>query len=628
MGDHTNYNDAQKRAVYHNKGPAMILAGPGSGKTTVIVGRIRHLIETLGVQPSSILVITYTKAAALSMQQRFIREMKGQVMPVTFGTFHAVFYQIIKEHSYFNQHSLLSENEKYHLIKSLYYEEEVSNDTYVSLLKCISLYKNGFLLDQLPLPIEQEEFSSLYQKFCQKCNVLGKLDFDDMLLNCFQLLEKSPYILEKWQKRFSYIMIDEFQDSNFIQYMTIRMLALPENNLFVVGDDDQSIYGFRGASPQIMQQFLRDYDSAVKITLEINYRSRTEIIQVANQIIMNNSRRIHKNMKPFTIFDRYHEMQAVHIKYFHSHEEQSEYIVKRLMDLYQLFPYEEMAVIFRTNQEAELFTDYLDASKVPYYFGAGKKTVSSHFIVQDILAYFELALGKGQRKDLLSVMNKPDRKISGIHFLKEEIDLKETEAFLRKCGNDKQADAIKLLFSQFQLLTKLSPFLAINMIRKGMGYDRWLSEKAGKDRKLYESYMDIMDGVMKDARMFTQLEDFLGYLTSTKGKENQIKEEKQEGIALLTLHGSKGLEFSYVCIPNVNEGNIPHGRIPLPEMEEEERRLFYVGVTRAKTALDLLYLTGTKDHPRLPSRFLKPLIEGSYSVSSDSSDSSTNSSNS
>lgn len=605
----------------------MILAGPGSGKTTVIVGRIKHLIANLGVSPSSILVITYTKAAALSMQQRFIREMNGQILPVSFGTFHAVFYQIIKENSNFNTDSLLSNDEKYQLIKSLFDKDEISKETAEQILMCISLFKNGFLLDQLPIPIPmiKSEFETLYQKYCNKCLAAGKIDFDDMLLQSYHLLNSSSYILKKWQKRFPYILVDEFQDSNLIQYKVTRKLAFPENNLFIVGDDDQSIYGFRGANPSIMKQFLADYPNAEKITLKINYRSRSEIIHAANQIIESNQNRINKEMISGIIIDRFSSVKAVTVKSFLDNKEENTYIVKRILEFYQLFPYEEMAVIFRTNQETEIFSGCLENHKIPYYFSVGNKSAYDHFIIQDIIAFLELATGNWERKYLLAVMNKPDRKLSRINFLTEIVDMETIEALLRKNGIHKQAEAVQLLSRQIKSIANLSPFLAMNMIRKGIGYEKWLSEKAGDNRSLYESYLEILDELILTAKKFQKIESYLSYLVTAGENKNRRHSFRQEGIALLTMHGSKGLEFSYVCIPNVNEGNIPHGKIPLKESEEEERRLFYVGMTRAKTALDILYLKGTKEHPRLPSRFLKPLIEGSYFVSSDSS---TNSSNS
>lgn len=627
MLDYTSFNDAQKKAICHNTGPAMILAGPGSGKTTVIVGRIRHLIENLGIRPSSILVITYTKAAALSMQQRFIREMNGQILPVTFGTFHAIFYQIIKEHSNIKTDSLLSNDEKYQLIKSLFNKDEISNVTAEQILRCISLFKNGFLLDQLPVPIPmiKSDFEALYLKYCKKCYAAGKIDFDDMLLQCDQLLDLSSHILNKWQKHFTYILVDEFQDSNLIQYEVIKKLALPESNLYVVGDDDQSIYGFRGANPGIMQQFLTDYTNSTKITLKINYRSRKEIIHAANQIIMNNQNRIYKEIISGIIVDRYSSVNAVTVKSFPDNKEETRYIIERIMGLYQMFPYEEMAIIFRTNQEAELFTGYLDKNRIPYYLSTGNKSVYDHFIIQDIIAFLELATGNWERKYVLAIMNKPDRKLSRIHFLTEVVDMKTIEDCLKKNGNHKQADTVQLLSRQIQSMSNLSPFLALNMILRGIGYEKWLSEKASDNRTLYESYQKILDELILTAKKFQKIENFLSYLVTAADNRNRSHSSKQEGVALLTMHGSKGLEFSYVCIPNVNEGNIPHGKMPMKESEEEERRLFYVGMTRAKTALDILYLQGTKEHPRLPSRFIKPLIEGSYSVSSDSS---TNSSNS
>lgn len=621
------FNVEQLKAVIHNKGPAMILAGPGSGKTTVIVGRIRHLILSCGVNPSSILVITYTKAAALSMQQRFIREMKGEILPVVFGTFHAIFFQIIKEYSNFSSDSLLTNREKYQIIKSLIKNQDVNTELAEQLLTCISLLKNGFSISHLPIPItmQQADFESFYQSYCNHCERVGKIDFDDILLQCNELLDTSIDVLKRWQKHFTYILVDEFQDSNVIQYEIVKKLALPENNLFVVGDDDQSIYGFRGASPGIMQRFLRDYTDAKKITLHINYRSRSEIVQVSNQIITKNRNRIHKEITSGIIVDRYTKIKAVTVTGFPDSQMEASYMIKRLVEFYKWFPYEEMAVIFRTNKETELFSTILEKHHIPYQFLTGNRANPNHFIIGDIIAFLQLALGYWERRYVLSIMNKPDRELSRIYFLSEIVDMTKTEALMRKNGDRKQADAVKLLYDQIKALHKLSPFLALNMILNGMGYQKWLIMITSDNRNLFENYRKFLSELMDAAKEFHKIEDFLTYLLKVIENKKWNQYRKQEGVALLTMHACKGLEFSYVCLPNVNEGNIPYGKMPEQDVIEEERRLFYVGITRAKTALDILYIKNSKEHPRLPSQFLKPLIERSYSVSSDSSTSSSNS---
>ena len=294
-------NEAQKRALCHKHGPAMVLAGPRSGKTTVIVGRVKRRIEQSRIPPSAILVITYTKAAALSMQQRFYKEMRGAAASVTFGTFHAVYYHILKEHYHLNDHCLITEKEKNHILNLIWkqqFQTEPEEDRMEQLRLCLALYKNGMAKERLPLPQDffPEQFDGLYAAYNRYCMAKGKLDFDDMQVRCRDLFCARQDILEKWQGRFLYILVDEFQDCNQIQYETLRLLAAPHRNLFVVGDDDQSIYGFRGASPDIMQRFIQDYPEAEKIYLEANYRSRTEIIAAADCVISANKKRFAKKM--------------------------------------------------------------------------------------------------------------------------------------------------------------------------------------------------------------------------------------------------------------------------------------------------------------------------------------------
>ncbi len=611
MHNLNDYNEEQLSAVYHNKGPAIILAGPGSGKTTVIVGRVKHLITKYKVNPSSILVITYTKAAALSMQSRFFREMEGKVFPVSFGTFHAIFYQIIKEQSFFHTHQLINNEEKRYLIKSLIEKSKISDEMAEQILVCISLFKNGFCINELPVPtcIDSEHFQRLYEQYNKSVYLAGKLDFDDMVLRCKQLLEQNPDILNKWQKRFSYVLVDEFQDSNKLQYEVIKLLSLPENNLFVVGDDDQSIYGFRGASPNIMQQFEKEYPKAKRIVLNKNYRSRKDIIQAANIVIGYNCNRINKRMITGTMMDRFSYLKAVNINGFDNYLSENGYIVNRIKELYTCFPYEEMAIIFRTNQEMENFASHLEKEKITFQLLTSGKDSRNHFILQDIISYLHLICNHWERKNVLNVLNKPNRKISRVYFQTEEyVDLTKIGKHLADMGNLSLAYTLNQFHNHILNAKNISPYLAIYKIRKALGYENWLSEKAGDNRTLYADYRKVLDEITLKAKEFESTKDYLDYLL-TQNNKKFYQNKNLKGVNLLTLHGSKGLEFSYVCIPNVNEGNIPHGKLITEDNEEEERRLFYVGMTRAKVVLDVLYLKGSKEHQRFASRFLTSILD-------------------
>ena len=623
-------NEAQKEALCHHKGPAMILAGPGSGKTTVLTGRVRYLTEHLHIPPSSILVLTYTKAAACSMQERFIRETAGKICPVVFGTFHAVCYQILKEQYHLKHDCLLSEQEKLQIIKSLLkqYKQKADTEEAEWLLGFISVRKNSLNPKEenglkkgncqrisetkMQEDLNGEEntdkalFELMYQDYKRKCEQLGKLDFDDILLKCFLLLREREDVLLKWQKHFPYILVDEFQDCNDLQFAILKLLAGESANLFVVGDDDQSIYGFRGANPDLMRQFAEDYPQAVKIRLEANYRSRAEIVKASNMVIAENKKRFSKNM--YAAGEKGEKIiSPVQVLAFTDKKAQEEYIFSRVRQLAEKISYEDMAVIFRTNREAELFSYGLEEMRIPYILKGYRKNKYAHFFARDMAAYLKASqivwCGNTtiSRKLALVIANKPDRGIMWEWLHEESIELVSPVAdgeFEKNCLQ---------MYRQLCRIGTMSPWAAISYIRKVIGYDKWLLQKANGDSDKYEEWKRIGDFIHGEAKQFERIEDWLLYAEREQSKKEEQLGDK--GIKLMTMHGVKGLEFSYVCIPNVNQGCIPHGRMLSQENMEEERRLFYVGMTRAKTALDILYLTGTGECPKLPSAFLNPLLQ-------------------
>lgn len=610
-----NLNEAQLKALTHHKGPAMILAGPGSGKTTVLTGRVKYLIEECNAEPSSILVITYTKAAACSMQERFIRENKGEVKPVVFGTFHAICYQILKNQYHLKNDCLLSEQDKTQIMKSLLKEQNQNTDfeDVEVLLGCISMYKTGFLPEQLPLPqnIQTEVFETLYQAYIKKCIALGKMDFDDMSLRCLALFTKKEEVLIKWQKRFRYILVDEFQDCDRTQFAILKLLAGEEANLFVVGDDDQSIYGFRGATPGIMKQFAEIYPNAEKICLEVNYRSSQEIVDASNAVIAENKDRFQKTMYARgTAVNTNTSISPVNIKAFEDKEAEEAFLVERIKQISAKIPFREMAVIFRTNRETAQFAGILNDAGIPYTRKGKRKSKYAQFMIRDIIAYIIAARNidsRLNRSTFLTIMNKPQRSIERYRLPEGHISLQRLADEYIQDGEAETARKIQQLQKQLKRIGEMSPWPAISYIRKVVGYDNWLFEKAGGDKDKYEDWKHILDEVHAEAKKFANINDWLSFVETESRKTEDHGEES--GVRLMTMHGVKGLEFAYVCIPNVNEGVIPHGKMLSQQTREEERRLFYVGMTRAKTVLDILYLVGTKEYPQLPSLFLNPLIK-------------------
>ena len=296
------FHESQLQAIRHKDGPMLVLAGPGSGKTTVITHRIQYLVEEYRVEPGSILVITFTKAAAQEMKQRFQTLVEGRRFPVSFGTFHAVFFSILKYAYHYDASNIIREEQRIQIIRELMerYHVDVEDEAdFVSgILSEISAVK-GEMIDlnhYYSKNCSEELFKKLYQGYMEILLRQRLLDFDDMLVMCYELFTQRKDILAAWQQKYRYILVDEFQDINRVQYEIVRMLAAPENNLFIVGDDDQSIYRFRGAKPEIMLGFTKDYPQAKQTLLGINYRSTAQIVEAAGRLIRHNKTRYAKKI--------------------------------------------------------------------------------------------------------------------------------------------------------------------------------------------------------------------------------------------------------------------------------------------------------------------------------------------
>lgn len=604
----------QKRAVSVVRGPVLCLAGPGSGKTFTLVRRLRFLIEKAGIPPETILVATYSKAAALSMRQRFFTEM-GRNVPVTFGTLHAVCYHILKERYVIRENNLLSDREKRKILQSvlqanMVYREEAAEE----LLECVSLRKNGRPVEEIPLPagMGAAEFEHLYRTYRETSRRAGRLDFDDMALWCLELLEREPAVLKNWQARFTYFLIDEFQDCNLIQYEVAKKLACPRDNLFAVGDDDQSIYGFRGASPGVMERFIRDFPGAEVICMGGNYRSRPEIVKAAGSVIAENQDRMEKRLFAAGGVGALAGVPPVEILCFRDQREQFSYLGDKLRKLREQMPYEEMAVICRTNRELRALHPFLRERDIPCRMAENGGKPYACFAVRDVLDYLRLAEGARDRECFLRVLNRPERHIKREWLWDEKIDLEDLERELRGAGEGRAAESVRSLMGQLARMRDMSPSLAIRFVRGAVGYEKWLRGRAGEEGQLYEEWKEELDRLQQSARNFEGIGAFLAYKEQEKERpEGESGKRSTGGVSLLTMHASKGLEFTYVCLPGLNEkkGASQKGPADMPKArEEEERRLFYVGMTRAKKALELLYLTGTKERPRQPSRFLRPLL--------------------
>ena len=602
-------NSSQQRAIAHLSGPMMVLAGPGSGKTSVIVERTAYMINDGGIAPGNILVVTFSRAAAKEMKERFLSFTGQQHTPVTFGTFHGVFYGILKHAYGFTAANILSEEEKFGILKELIlnyggdlaeegdFPEEIAKE--ISVVKGNKISLEHYYSSCCP----DEVFRQIYQGYREMCQSRRKLDFDDMILYCYELFVQRKDILVAWQRKFQYILVDEFQDINQLQYEIVRMLAQPQNNLFIVGDDDQSIYHFRGARPEIMLNFTRDYPEAETVTLNVNYRCSGQILSSAMRVIGENKKRFSKKLStPNPTGD------TVRIREFQNPREEYLTVVSELRERMENGEnLEDTAILLRTNQEAEGLVGALMERQVPFNMKEKLPNLFHHWICRNLLAYMHFAAGDRSRKYFLEFMNRPNRYIARDALsLSPIVDLEQLKEYYK--DKDWMCDRITTLETHLRVLKGLAPYAAINFIRKGMGYEEYLHEYAEYRKIKPEELSEILDRLTESTKGINSLEEWEAYIEDYTAKlEEQARkaEQEREGVLISTLHGVKGLEYDQVYILNVNEGSMPYRKAVLEPAIEEERRLFYVGMTRARKKLTLCYVRQQYEKKREPSRFLK-----------------------
>lgn len=604
-----NPSKMQRQAIAHLSGPAQIVAGPGSGKTYTIIQRILYLIKECHIRPDRILVITYTKAAAAEMKERYEKECandQAQIGNVHFGTFHSICYNILRQCGFAGHGSLIKESDKRKLMQvilnNLGLSSKCTYDNITNLLHSISYVKNlpESNLDSLKkngdFPLEV--FLQIKKEYDQHLREQGLLDFDDMILQCYELLSKQQAMCRRYQELFTHILVDEFQDINLPQYRLLKLLAFPENNLFVVGDDDQAIYGFRGATPGIMKRFLNDFACGKRILLTENYRSGREIVRLAEHMIKGNTERFAKAFFPMR------EGGTVQVRCFDTHRDEERSLAAEIGSLKkENLP--NCAVILRTNREVMQFSELLKSEGIAV---KGKRISDADlfhgFMMEDILAFLSYLYEGNRREHFIRFMNKPNRFLTRSAFLSETVSEEQVKRYYQ--DNLPMLAEIKTLFGQLRIAAALQPYLAISLFRKGIGYDRYLMEKAGDDRE-YQSFLRRADRIQCCFKEYSSAESVRSFVERKAAQAGETLPEtiEEEGIQIITMHGAKGLEFDKVFLPDVNEGIIPGKDCIEHEVLEEERRLLYVAVTRAQNALTIYY---TKERGRKPSRFLEGII--------------------
>lgn len=610
-----DFNVSQKQAIEFDKGICLVLAGPGSGKTAVLTHRIAYLINERKVKSSRILVITFTKAAALEMKHRFHALSSNTGSAVTFGTFHAVFFTILKHAYNYSAGNIIKSENQYNFVRNemnmleLEYDDE--KEAVGRVLAEISKVKSeGIGIDEYEaVSCPCQSFRRIYKNYDNMLIKRGLIDFDDMIVQCLELLTKREDYRRAWQEKYEYILIDEFQDINKAQFDVIRVLAAKHGNLFVVGDDDQSIYGFRGSKPDIMLHFKDYYPDAEMIQLGINYRCSGNIIMAAQKVIEENKLRYFKDIRANEA-----EGEKVELHEFDSLEDEKEFLVNEIKRLNcEGIDYGDIAVLNRTNLINETFFLRIQNEGMPCTGGAESKDLYEHWIAKDIITYLRIATGCREREEFMRILNKPVRYIKRGYLSNPVSFDKLREAY----ASD---EYMKKVISGFEwdlgILQKMGAFAAVNYIRKRIGYDDYLSDYVCEKKINKEELEAVIDELTCEAKKYPSIRMWLEAITRKEREKEREKgnagdilknNEKSGGVNFMTMHSSKGLEFKVVFVCDVCEGVIPYNRAVLDEEIEEERRMFYVAMTRAKEKLYLLYPKHRYNKDTTKSRFIEEL---------------------
>ncbi len=612
-------NKEQLEAIDHFKGPMLVVAGPGSGKTTVITKRIANLVMRYNVRPENILVVTFTRAAAKEMKERYeklaagypakpdtlsesiTKDRQETAGTVAFGTFHSVFYRMLCVSKGYGRNCILDENEKRALLLEIVCRQEKRSEGLGEFIKRlmgeISAAKNRRMgIEQYrPECCTGEYFIRVFSEYQRRLSENGLLDFDDILQKCLEMLEKDSEILGYWQKRFRYILIDEFQDINPVQYEVVKLLSGAEKNVFAVGDEDQSIYGFRGSRPGLLFTFLEDFKNAKKVTLRINYRSSPRIVLAADRLIVNNQKRFKKEPESASS-----ENGTIKLLSCDDSSSERETVLRMIKDRLRagVSP-SEIAVLARTNVKCSGFAITLGKADIPFVTSEKLTDIYGHFSIRDVCAYLRLAVGPLRRSDFLECMNKPARYIERRALAQETVSFESLRRFY--AGRHAVLARLAAFERDLSFIRRAAPKVAVRYVRKVVGYDaylRKLSNEQGFDVDEVFTILDEFEDSLTHIKTFAELFDEIRAAKAI-GKRLQ----SADGVRIMTFHGAKGLEFNTVFIVSANEGCTPYRKASTPDELEEERRMFYVAVTRAKRELFISYTKRLQDRRAFISRF-------------------------
>ncbi len=620
-------DQTQAAAVMETEGALLVLAGAGSGKTRVLTARTAYMLDVKGIDPRSIMLVTFTAKAAAEMKNRLLtypQMTKGEINQLVSGTFHSIFYRILVFHDAANWNSnklLKKEWQRDKILKDAGKELDLSEKefAYDLALQQIGLWKNSLITpDEVKPASEFEERTALlYQKYEAYKSRDGFFDFDDMLIGCYRLLKSSPEILEIYQNRFHYFLIDEFQDINKVQYELMKLLSGRHKNVCAVGDDDQAIYSFRGSDPSYLLDFEKDFPFAKVITLEENYRSSHEIVSAANQMIAANKCRRAKKMKAQLSSER---VPGLFFPY--DEEEEATMIVTDIQERIAAGAKpSDFALLFRTNAGSRAVFERLAGSNLPFRIDSDAESFYDRYIVRSALAFLKVGLNEEDPQAISDILPLLFLKQTVLKELKAQSILKdctllEALSYL-KTAHAFQEKKLKKAVILIRGLKHLSPIIAIGKIEKEIGFVDFL-KKRGNESNMLEKGSDDLKDLKVAAKCFASIEALLAHAEHMSAMNKEMKNLSKhfpDAISLSTIHRAKGLEYKIVYIIGAVDGSLPHD-FALDSYRggdfsalEEERRLFYVGMTRAMEELLISVPENRRGKKAHRSRFLTPLFK-------------------
>lgn len=598
----------QMDAVKAEDRNALIVAAPGSGKTTVIINKVNHLVSNKNIENGKIIIITFTKAAAQNMKKRYEDTFNRSNSPF-FGTFHGLFYKMLLRTG--KNIDIIEGGIAHKIVSNVLskYFDEVNEDKIKEAINNISLYKTSRVaLNEFKPTLTREIFEEALEKYEEYKKEYKKYDFDDLAIEVIDMLRSDENILLAYRNLFKYILVDEFQDCDEMQIDFLKLINQgKDNSLFAVGDEDQCIYSFRGSKPEYMVSFEKIFNGGKKYYLSINYRSKKNIVEKSKDVIKFNKERNNKEIKWNREYDGI-------IKWFSPYNEkiQAETLSDIILENKKNgISYESNAVLYRTNMESMQMIEVLTKKKIPFTLLDREYNFFEHFICKDILAYLKLSVNYLDRESFLQIINRPFRYISksNLSYIKnyreEEdpfniiINKTDTPPFQNKKLEDLKRD--------IAYLNKISLSSAIAYIVMDLGYIDHLKSYGERFNQSIEDLEDIIEEFKLSAEGFKTIFEFLDHIEEVKQTiEESKKKTKRDGVILSTIHGVKGMEFKNVYIINCCEETIPHAS-SIKENIEEERRLFYVGITRA---IDELYLFSPRNRKGQFKEVSRFIVEG------------------